>query len=296
MELLKNCPACESESLKPLFIAKDYFLTEEEFSVVQCDKCKLRFTNPRPGFNEIMKYYDSSEYISHDTSYKSILTIIYTVARNFMLKRKYSIVRKYSKGENILDVGCGSGEFLNYCKSKGSNTFGVELNDKPREFARKSYGLEIREKLSDFPETEFAFDCITLWHVLEHIHDLNETMNLLQQRLNPGGLLVIALPNFASWDAEHFHRFWAAYDLPRHLYHFNADVFKNFASKHNYKILKILPQKLDSFYISLISEKYMHGKSNLLKAFILGAYSNLAARKEGRGHSSLIYILSKDSA
>ena len=295
MELLNNCPACGSEAVIPLFKSRDYFLTKEEFSVVECRDCKLRFTNPRPGFAEILKYYDSSEYISHDTSEKTLLTKVYTAARNYMLKKKYAIVKSYSKGSSLLDVGCGSGEFLNYCKIKGVTTFGVELNEKPREFARKSFGLDIREKLVDFPETEYKFDCITLWHVLEHIHNLKETMAMLKTRLKPGGVLIIALPNYSSWDSVHFETFWAAYDLPRHLYHFNEISFRKFSSAERLKILQIIPQKLDSFYISLISEKYMHGRSNFLKAIIKGLYSNSTAGKNARGHSSLIYILSRET-
>lgn len=295
MELLKNCPACGSEALIPLFTSRDYFLTNEEFSVVECRDCTLRFTNPRPGFSEILKYYDSSEYISHDTSEKNLMTRIYTVARNHMLKKKYSIVRSYSQGSKLLDVGCGSGEFLNYCKRKGVSSYGVELNEKPRKFARESFGIDIRERLADFSETEYKFDCITLWHVLEHIHNLKETMIMLKARLKPDGILIIALPNFSSWDAVHYKTFWAAYDLPRHLYHFNEISFRKFAVSERLNVLKIKPQKLDSFYISLISEKYLHGRTNFLKAIAKGLYSNCTARKSARGHSSLIYILSSEN-
>lgn len=294
MESLANCPVCQSESLKQVFKTKDYFLTNEEFEVVECNACKLRFTNPRPEFGEILKFYDSTEYISHDTSKKNLLTRIYKVARSFMLKKKYSIVKSYAKGNKVLDVGCGSGEFLNFCRSKGAICFGVELNTKPREHARNVYGLDVRGKLNEFSVTEFQFDCITLWHVMEHIHDLKNTINLLKEHLKPEGILIIALPNFSSWDAEHYKEFWAAYDLPRHLYHFNKFSFKIFAATNHFKILDIIPQKLDSYYISLLSEKYKFGKSKIVRAILNGAYSNLISNKKERGHSSLIYILSQE--
>ena len=151
--------------------------------------------------------------------------------------------------------------------------------------------MDVREKISDFSPGNFKFDCITLWHVLEHIHELNATINNIRGLLKPEGVLIIALPNCKSWDAEHYKQLWAAYDLPRHLYHFNKKSFKKFAAMHLFSIVKILPQILDSYYISLLSEKSINGKNNFIKAVFKGAYSNLQAGKKKIGHSSLIYIL-----
>jgi 2-polyprenyl-3-methyl-5-hydroxy-6-metoxy-1,4-benzoquinol methylase len=258
---------------------------------VECIDCKLKFTNPRPELNEIVKYYDSSEYISHDTSKKGLLTWVYRMARNFMLKKKFSIVSAFSKGNSILDIGCGTGEFLNFCKLKGFNAYGIELNEKPRESAKKNFKLDIREKITNFLQDGLKVDCISLWHVLEHIHDLKITMDEIKTLLKPGGVLIVALPNCNSWDALHYKQYWAAYDLPRHLYHFNESSFTRFAAINNMKTVKILPQVLDSFYISLLSEKYLGKKNNLFKAFINGSISNFNAGKPGSGYSSLIYIL-----
>lgn len=291
MEQLKNCPACKSGSLISFFKSRDYFLSNEEFLVDKCSECGLLFTNPRPGFNEILKYYDSADYISHNSSSKAILTRIYTLARNYMLNKKCNIVSTNSKGKRILDIGCGTGEFLNFCKNKGFESLGVELNEKPREEAKKKYGIEIRKSVDDYLSEEAGFDCITLWHVLEHIHDLENTMYMIKKLLKPEGTLIIALPNCSSWDAIHYKQFWAAYDLPRHLYHFNKSSFSKFAEIHKFKIVKILPQLLDAFYISLLSEKYMKGKNNFITAFLKGAISNINAGKQGKGYSSLIYIL-----
>jgi len=291
MELLKNCPSCNSTSFKTFIKGCDYFLTKEEFMIMECQDCGLKFTNPRPGFTDIIKYYDSTEYISHDISRKGILTWAYTHARNLMLKKKFKIISAFSKGKRILDIGCGTGEFLNFCKGKGFESFGIELNEKPREIARGNYGIDIREKIVDFSPEEYKFDCITLWHVLEHIHNLKTTIDSIRKLLMPDGVLIIALPNCNSWDANHYKQYWAAYDLPRHLYHFNETSFIKFAGIHKLKIVRILPQVLDSFYISLLSEKYLKGNGNLIKALFKGAISNLMAGKPGTGYSSQIYIL-----
>lgn len=291
MECLKSCPACNSPSLKIFINAEDYFLSKEEFTIAECGECGLRFTNPRPGMIESIKYYDSADYISHDTSRKSLLTLFYTFARDYMLRKKFSTVNQYSKGKRILDIGSGTGNFLHYCKKQRLDTFGVELNQKAREAAIKNFGLDIRESISDYVPGDNGFDCITMWHVLEHIHDLKSTIELIKALLNPGGVLIIALPNCNSWDAIHYNKYWAAYDLPRHLYHFNEVSFKNLASCHQLKIVKIFPQIFDSFYISLLSEKYRTGRNNFLTSFINGVVSNWKARSEGMGYSSQIYIL-----
>ena len=204
MEVLNNCPSCNSVSSKPYMKSCDYFLTKEDFIIVECSDCRLRFTNPRPAFEDSIRYYDSSDYISHDTSQKGILPWVYTQARKLMLKKKFSIVSKYSKGKRILDIGCGTGEFLLFCKTKGLDVSGVELNDKPREAAKTKYGLDIRKTILDFNLNENKFDCISLWHVLEHIHELNATIESIKKYLKPRGVVIMALPNCGSWDAIHY--------------------------------------------------------------------------------------------
>ena len=240
------------------------------------------------------KYYESAEYISHDSGQKALLTQLYKVARRFTLRRKFAILRKYFKTASILDVGCGTAEFLNYCRGEAFAVFGVEPNEKPRKWAIDHFHLDIRKNLDDFQAGKFQFNCITLWHVLEHIHDLQATILDLKNLLAPGGIIIIALPNWNSWDARHYGQYWAALDLPRHLYHFNSEAFTFFTKKNGLRLIKTLPQTLDSFYISLLSEKYLCGKTNYVKAFFLGLFSNIKAKKPDYGHSSMVYILERE--
>jgi len=213
------------------------------------------------------------------------------MARRIALKQKYGIVSTYSSGKSILDVGCGTGEFLNYCHTQGMSCQGVEPTGKARDFARKSFSLQVDEDFLKKPDQPAQFDVITLWHVLEHIHKLDETMIRIKNELKEDGVLILALPNSNSFDARHYQKYWAAYDLPRHIYHFTKESVELLATTYGFTCQKILPMKMDAFYISLLSEKYKSGSSNWLRAFFTGWRSNLKSGKQDFGHSSQIYIL-----
>jgi len=290
MEILISCPVCENTNLKVFLKGNDHFLTREEFTIVECVECGFRFTNPRPDEKEIIRYYDSPDYIAHDAGKRTLLQSIYKTIRKITLRYKYSIVQKYSIGKALLDIGCGTGEFLNYCQKKNFETTGIEPNTKARNFASEELGLNIfaEHKLDDFSPA--TFDVITMWHVLEHVHKLNDRMMRINQLLKPEGTLIIAVPDSDSWDASKYKDFWAAYDLPRHLYHFTQDTLKKLANKNGFFVDTIIPLKFDAFYVSLLSEKYFSGKQNYLCAFIKGIRSNIYASKNENNYSSLIYI------
>ena len=286
------CPICQKTGFTLFLNVKDYFLTKEIFSIYKCDNCWFKFISPRPDNGEINRYYQSDEYISHDSKKTSLLSQIYKFARKFSIKSKYKIVRKYIQAGKILDIGCGTGEFLNYCKSKGFDITGVEPSEKAGSYAQQVNNVPVIRKLTDLKPIEYSFDCITMWHVLEHIHDLNDTITLVKRLLAVNAVLVVAVPNCDSWDAQKYSNFWAAYDVPRHLYHFNGSTLSQLVSNHGFEILKVIPQKLDAFYVSMLSEKYQSGRINYLKSFFFGFWSNFQARKFGRGYSSQIFILS----
>jgi 2-polyprenyl-3-methyl-5-hydroxy-6-metoxy-1,4-benzoquinol methylase len=294
MKNVRNiCEVCGSPKFSHYLTVKDYFLSGEVFEIVQCTVCGFRYTNPRPPENEMERYYSSDDYISHNAQKITLTTTLYKAARFFAIRNKFGIIKDFSPGEKILDIGCGTGELLNYCAGKGYRVQGVELNDRARNFAQNSYHLTIAKNLTDLTASAEKFDVITLWHVLEHFYMLNRPLQIVKEVLLPGGVLIIALPNCNSWDAKHYKEHWAAYDIPRHLSHFSYPTFKLLAFRNGFEVIKLIPQKLDAFYISLLSEQYIKGRKNFLKAFMNGIRSNFYGTKDPLNHSSLIYILKR---
>jgi len=291
METLSHCPVCENDSFTEFLRTKDFFLTGKEFTIVQCSRCGFKFTNPRPGKDEISAYYESEDYLSHYTGKNDPKTRIYKWIRKINIRSKYRIINKYSTGKKLLDIGCGTGEFLAYCRQKGLEVTGIEPGKKALEYASEKLQLPVYDELWLNNQKHQGFDIITLWHVLEHVHELRGRMKTIKDLLNPGGLLCIALPNPGSWDARHYKEYWAAYDLPRHLYHFDRSSMMKLAEKHELKLVKIIPMKWDAYYISLLSGKYRSKKSGFLKAVFNGYRSNLAGKCDNMNYSSLIYLL-----
>jgi 2-polyprenyl-3-methyl-5-hydroxy-6-metoxy-1,4-benzoquinol methylase len=290
-EIIASCPVCGNIVFTHFLDVTDHFLTQEEFSIQECNSCRFRFINPRPGKQEIGRYYQSEEYISHDSGKNDLQSRIYKFARILSIRKKFSIVRNYSFGGTILDIGCGTGEFLYYCRKKNFEVKGVEPNGKARAFALSKNEILANEHLESLSDSPGSFNCITMWHVLEHIHNLNDLVIQAKRLLAPEGVFIVAVPNSNSWDAEKYQKFWAAYDVPRHLYHFTKETMQKLASRNGLEIIKIYPQGLDAYYVSLLSEKYLTGKTNYLKSILFGFWSNLQAKKQDIGHSSLIFVM-----
>ncbi len=289
-EKLEECPSCKHPQFNNFKICKDHSVSGESFALVKCSKCQLVFTNPRPVIEEIHKYYNSSTYISHTNKGNTLVNILYKIARVYTLRRKLKAIRKFTPRKRILDYGCGTGHFLQYLTSKGWETYGFEPDEGARASAT-SQNLTVFDNRARIKELE-KFDVITLWHVLEHVHDVRDTMKFLRKRLESNGFLFIAVPNINSFDAIHYHENWAAYDVPRHLYHFSQDSFSRLAKKCKFNIVDILPMKLDAFYVSMLSEKYKGNQNALLDGLRLGRRSNKNASLS-KEYSSLIYVLSK---
>ena len=287
---LDRCPVCHNQNINHILTAEDFLVTREKFQIYSCQNCGLRFTNPRPNDDQLAGYYDSDEYISHSNEGSSLINGLYKIARTFTLRRKRKLIESLSQSKRLLDVGCGTGHFIDYCQQHGWQVDGVEPNEIARTQAEEKTKIVIRQDLSEVADT--SFQVITLWHVLEHLPNLEQTMNQLKSLLAPGGVIIIAVPNFEAYEASVFKEYWAAYDVPRHLYHFNANALEQLVNKYGLKIARTYPMKLDSFYISLLSNKNKTNSNKYISSFITGLLSNVYAFKS-KNYSSLIYQIEK---
>jgi 2-polyprenyl-3-methyl-5-hydroxy-6-metoxy-1,4-benzoquinol methylase len=295
MTTTSQCPACGETTQSPFLQCIDHTVSHETFSIVKCARCEFAFTNPYPDLSKLGEYYLSTAYISHSSKPTSLIDHVYVLARKQTLKWKTGLVTRHSaaNSENLLDYGCGTGDFLNACKTSGWNITGVEPSAVAQQIAAEKTSQTIYSKIDDLPP--LTFDTITLWHVLEHVPDLNTLLSTLNKKLDRTGTIFIAVPNRSSWDANYYKETWAGYDVPRHLWHFRQTDMQNILKAHSLNVIKTIPMKLDAYYVSLLSEKYRHQKLNLLtmlESMVNGLRSNISARRTTE-YSSLIYVIKK---
>jgi 2-polyprenyl-3-methyl-5-hydroxy-6-metoxy-1,4-benzoquinol methylase len=290
MLILTNCPICDSTEFDHIITCNDYTVSQNPFNIVGCKQCSFRFTNPRPTNDNLPDFYKSINYISHSDTKKGFVSQVYHLVRKYTLNQKLKLLIANVAVGNLLDYGCGTGMFLKQANAKGWNSFGTEPDEGARELSNsnKRLAFENKKELNAF-DPLITFNAITLWHVLEHVTDLPETLEFFMQKLNPNGALIIAVPNYNSYDAKHYKAHWAAYDLPRHLYHFEAKTISQLLAKYGFALHETYPMKFDSFYVSMLSEKYLLGRINYFKAFLIGLRSNLKAKK-ATDYSSVIYV------
>lgn len=291
-----NCPVCKGTSIAEKLSAKDHTVSQKEFSIWHCNECTVRFTQDVPEQEEIGDYYASDDYISHSDTQKGIINSLYHLVRKRTLrsKRKLVIAETGKKAGNILDIGCGTGAFLNAMKEGGWKITGLEPDTVARVKAVKLYGIQPQESEKLFELKQGTYDAITMWHVLEHVHQLHAYIKQMTGLLKPGGKLFIAVPNYTSKDAAVYDGHWAAYDVPRHLYHFSPQSMEKLLSLHGLKLAALKPMWFDSFYVSMLSEKHKNGKGNIIKAALNGLRSNINATGEVQKCSSVIYIVSRN--
>jgi len=286
LESIDACPVCGNGQFNFLLKTTDFTTTGEQFNITQCSTCGVICTNPRPTQATIGKYYDSASYISHTSGGTSLTDRIYRQVRGYTTASKLSLIRRFHPSGSLLDFGCGTGNFLAAALNNGWTCTGVE----PSAEARKRIGPQI-QVYPNIHGVKGMFDVITLWHVLEHVHDPNETLRSLRSHLTPGGTLFIAVPNPESFDARHYREHWAGYDVPRHLWHFTKKSMIRLLTNQQLKVHEVVPMKFDSYYVSLLSESYRHPKRrliNMASALVNGLRSNGTAGKDN--YSSLIYI------
>lgn len=294
MQSLSTCPVCDCPQLKYYLSCKDHTVSHETFQLQQCTACGFVLTNPRPNGSDLPKYYQSENYISHSEKKSGLVNQAYRIARRFTLAWKYNVVLQHSntKPTTILDYGCGTGAFLRKCLDNKISAAGIEPSSEARTIATRNTQAPVYPDLSSVYD---SYNVITLWHVLEHVPDLHETLEKLKTVLQQNGTMFIAVPNLQSHDAKKYRENWAGYDVPRHLWHFSRDTMKKILDTHHLKITAVLPMKLDAYYVSLLSEKYQ-GRNNILtniaNAILAGWSANTHARTT-TDYSSLIYIIRK---
>jgi len=275
--------------MKRFLKTKDFSVSGEEFELILDTELNMLRTFPEP--ENLDNYYNSEDYISHTDSANNLVEKLYQYIKKYNLKKKVNLINKYTDSDKkLLDIGAGTGDFLKSSKQNGWEIYGIEPSKKARDLAFKK-GVELKERLDLLDQR--SFQVITLWHVLEHLPDLELQIEKITSLLHKNGTLMIAVPNFKSYDAEHYKEYWAAYDVPRHLSHFSQFSISKLFAKSGMKVVKVKPLIFDSFYVSLLSEKYQHGKGNFLRAFLIGLISNIRAGKT-KEYSSLLYILKRD--
>lgn len=291
MVMKENCPICNSTTLSHVITCEDHSVSGEEFNIVACGACGFQFTNPVPSEEEIGAYYKSENYVSHSSSKKGIINRIYHLVRWYSLRRKVRLIRSLTHGRRLLDIGAGTGHFLKVAKEASWVAQGLEPDGDARALAKSLNGVDL-QPIGDLHGLESgSFDVITMWHVLEHVYHLQRDFAQVRRLMKPGGHLVIAVPNRNSFDARYYREYWAAYDVPIHLYHFTKEDIRNLADQHGLELIAIKPMIFDAFYVSMLSEKYRGG--SVLKGALIGLKSNWLAN-EGT-YSSQIYILRQKS-
>ena len=290
-----HCPVCGSDEISIVLSATDHTVSKEVFPIAECSGCTLRFTQNVPGPECIAPYYKSEEYISHTNTSKGLINRLYQFVRSRTMVSKRKLIQQstgLSKGD-LLDVGSGVGTFVHIMKQAGWQVTGLEPDAGARKVAAQVYNTTLTDITQFYDLPAASFDAITLWHVLEHVHELQQYIQQLKTLLKENGKLFIAVPNYRSKDAAVYKDHWAAYDVPRHLYHFSPRSIEVLMEKNGMKVAAFKPMWYDSFYISLLSSKYKNGHSNLAAAFFNGLRSNLSAIGDVRKCSSVIYVVSK---
>lgn len=289
------CPLCSSPEIVHFLSCVDNLATKETFEISRCGRCGFTFTQDYPGESEAGRYYESEDYISHSDSKQGITNKAYQVVRKVMLRSKMKLIRRMTglSSGKVLDIGSGTGHFLNTMKRSGWEIEGIELSEKAREYSARQFNINTIPPDRIESLNEMSFDCITLWHVMEHFHEPFKYMSEISRLLKTEGTCFIALPNSNSFDSCHYGKNWAAYDVPRHLWHFDNSTFSRFADMSKLSIIKQVPLPFDVFYISILSEKYKGSRLPFMSGIFKGVIFSILSFFNRSRSSSVVYVLKK---
>ena len=289
-----TCPICQSVELEPALQAVDHTVSHETFAIWQCRQCTLRFTQDVPDAASIGPYYRSEDYISHSNTNKGLVNQLYHLVRKQTLSDKYRLIASSTRKKQgkLLDIGAGTGAFVAYMQQNGWEVTGLEPDETAREHARTDHRVQLLDTDQLYQLPPDSFDAITLWHVMEHVHDLHPYVEQLKTLVRRNGRIFIAVPNYTSYDAGLYREAWAAYDVPRHLYHFSPEAMETLLEGHGLQVQYSQPMWYDAVYISMLSEKY-RGKGSVVRGVFNGFFSNIRAFVDKLTCSSLIYVVAK---
>jgi SAM-dependent methyltransferase len=291
---ISACPVCSGTEFNLVTEARDWLVTKEGFSIYSCTQCGFRFTQDAPDASSVGRYYDDEKYVEHSDSSKGLIFTIYHQARKLMLSQKHRMLQKISKGKSLLDVGSGSGYFLNYMQNRGYDCLGVEISENARRLSQDKLSVQSvhPDKLIN-KEIPAGFDLITLWHVFEHVYTYDEYFDAFDSLLSEGGRLVIAMPNFHCLEESYYGKHWNGYDVPRHLWHFDIKTFSRFAKARGFEVEKTMRLPLDPFYNSMVSAEYKPNYTFLPWVVFVGFLSFLNGILDKNKASSVVYVLKK---
>jgi len=289
----QQCPVCSSRNIQQSLTAEDFTVSHERFEIWQCADCSVRFTQDVPGMDDIGQYYKAEAYISHTDTNKGLVNKLYHYVRSITMKQKKTFVEKATgrKTGTLLDIGAGTGAFAGFMQKSNWDVTGLEPDDVARANAERLHGLQLRPSSELFNLDENHFDAVTMWHVLEHVHDLHGYWKRISRVLKNDGVFIVAVPNYTSYDAQYYGEYWAAWDVPRHLYHFSPKSMDVLARQYGFEVQQHIPMIFDSYYVSMLSEQYKKGKSRNLIAFTTGLESNQRAARNAKKYSSVIYVM-----
>lgn len=291
----RRCPLCGSEEVEVAMRCTDHFVSGEVFPVCACKSCGFHFTGDVPAADEMGRYYQSCDYISHSDTSRGLVNKVYHLVRWLMLREKSGLVSHFTgkRQGRVLDYGAGTGYFANRMRQVGWEVEAVEPGDSARAFAFAHFGIKMRVPGDLEGFAPGSFDCVTLWHVLEHVADLHDKMDCFARLLSPDGLLVLALPNRTSYDARRYGDAWAAWDVPRHLWHFAPSDVLRLGNAHGFSLVEMLPMHFDAFYISMMSEKGRGARLPFLRGLVAGTAALMRTLANKERSSSLIYVMKK---
>lgn len=295
MKDITNCIACGNNTFEDVFNVKDYSISQEIFHVKECSTCSLRVTSHPPSENECGTYYQGENYISHSDTQSGLINGVYHIVRKLMLGMKYRLCRSKSIPKTLLDVGSGTGYFPNYMKNKSFQVMGIEVDENARKYSQNKFDIEVNspfDLLRGGIDKKFGY--ITLWHVLEHLYQPEKYMDVFKKQLEDKGQLIMAVPNYLSFDAQHYKSHWAAYDVPRHLWHFTPQAMRLFAERSGFRIVKTKSMPFDPFYNSMLSSKYRQDAFPIVWGFVIGLISFFMGIINVNKASSIIYVMQKN--